>query len=457
MNNIYRTIAALAIGAAALTPAAAQNTYSGYFLDNYTYRSQMNPAFGADRNYIGFPGMGNINVAMRGNIHTSSVLYNLDGRTVLFTNPGIGVGEAMSKFHDHNRLQSNLRFNVLNAGFKAFGGYNTVGINAVANVAAGIPGSFFSLAKEGVANKTYDISNLRAHADAYAELAFNHSREIPQVKGLRVGAAVKFLVGMGNVDADFHKADLTLGENEWTARTDADIYASVKGLTYTTDVNKHTGHEYVSGADLDGFGPNGFGMAFDLGAQYEWTDWTFSAALLDLGFISWGNTRWATTGGLKTVNTDAFTFNVDDDAPNSFDNELDRLRDQFSELYELDDRGDKGTRTRMLGATLNVAARYALPVYRKLAFGLLNSTRIEGPYSWTQFRLSANVEPVRCFAAGANVAVGTFGWSFGWMANVSVLGFNMFLGMDHTLGKLTRQGFPVSSNASFNLGINFPF
>ncbi|MDE5720170.1 MAG: hypothetical protein K2I34_05315, partial [Paramuribaculum sp.] len=111
MNNIYRTIAALAIGAAALTPAAAQNTYSGYFLDNYTYRSQMNPAFGADRNYIGFPGMGNINVAMRGNIHTSSVLYNLDGRTVLFTNPGIGVGEAMSKFHDHNRLQSNLRFN----------------------------------------------------------------------------------------------------------------------------------------------------------------------------------------------------------------------------------------------------------------------------------------------------------------------------------------------------------
>ena len=163
MNTTYKKTIAILVSLMAMAAASAQNTYSGYFLDNYTYRSQMNPAFGSDRNYVGFPGLGNVNVAMRGNLHTSSVIYNLDGRTVLFTNPGIGVEEAMSKFHDHNRVQSNLRLNILNAGFKAFGGYNTVGINAVANVAVGIPGSFFSLAKEGVANKTYDISNLRAH------------------------------------------------------------------------------------------------------------------------------------------------------------------------------------------------------------------------------------------------------------------------------------------------------
>lgn len=33
----------------------------------------------------------------------------------------------------------------------------------------------------------------------------------------------------------------------------------------------------------------------------------------------------------------------------------------------------------------------------------------------------------------------------------------MFLGMDHTLGKLAKQGLPLSSNAAVNLGINFPF
>ena len=159
MKTLYIKSVALALCAMTMLSAAAQSTYSGYFLDNYTYRNQMNPAFGSDRNYVGFPGLGNVNVAMRGNLHTSAVVYNLDGRTVLFTNPAIGVSEAMSKFHDNNRIQANVKLSLLNAGFKAFGGYNTIGINAVANVGAGIPGSFFSLAKEGVANKTYAISN----------------------------------------------------------------------------------------------------------------------------------------------------------------------------------------------------------------------------------------------------------------------------------------------------------
>jgi hypothetical protein len=29
--------------------------------------------------------------------------------------------------------------------------------------------------------------------------------------------------------------------------------------------------------------------------------------------------------------------------------------------------------------------------------------------------------------------------------------------MDHTIGKLAKQGIPLSSNTEFNMGINFPF
>ena len=29
--------------------------------------------------------------------------------------------------------------------------------------------------------------------------------------------------------------------------------------------------------------------------------------------------------------------------------------------------------------------------------------------------------------------------------------------MDHTLGKLAKPGVPLNSNASFNVGLNFPF
>lgn len=310
--------------------------------------------------------------------------------------------------------------------------------------------------KEGVENKTYDISDFDAHADMYGEIALGHSHKLGDK--WRVGGAVKFLLGGANIDAKFNKAELTLGEDEWSAITNAEVQASVKGLTYEHDINKETGHEYVSGMDVDGTGLNGFGMAFDLGAEFKPNqDWAFSAALLDLGFINWNNNMVASTGGDKSFTTSTYSFNVDEDAPNNFSDEFDMMMNDLSALYELEDEGDAGSRTTTLGATLNLGAEFTLPVYRNLKFGLLNSTRIQGDYSWTEFRLSANINPVKPFSAGANFAVGTYGCSFGWLMNVNVTGFNMFVGMDHFMGKLTKQGLPLSSNASVNMGINIPF
>jgi hypothetical protein len=80
-----------------------------------------------------------------------------------------------------------------------------------------------------------------------------------------------------------------------------------------------------------------------------------------------------------------------------------------------------------------------------------------GKYSWTEFRLSANVAPTNIFSASANMALGTYGTSFGWLLNFHPSGFNLFVGMDHTLGKLAKQGVPLSGRANVNIGINFPF
>ena len=243
MKSLLRNIAIGGMMAAAMT-AAAQSTNSGYFTDGYTYRYQLNPAFGSDKGFVSMPALGNLNIAMRGNLHLSSVLYNVDGRTALFTNPNVSVEEAMSKFAEKNRIGVNLRLNVLSAGFKAFWGFNTVSINARADVNAIVPRSFFSLAKEGLTNKTYDIENLAARAKGYAEVGLNHSRDIRQVPGLRVGAAVKFLVGMANIDAYFNEAHLTLGRDEWIAQTNANIYANIGGFQFDHETNKK-GQQYA--------------------------------------------------------------------------------------------------------------------------------------------------------------------------------------------------------------------
>lgn len=443
-------------------PAGAQHTRSAYFTDGYLYRHEMNPAVGNEKSYISLPALGNINVALRGNLAFDNIIHNVNGHTTTFMNPAVDTRSFLKDIHDNNRLVSDIKVEILSAGFKAFGGYNTIGLNLRANIGANIPGSLFRLAKQGPENRSYDIRDLKAHADAYAELSLGHSRQWN--KKLRVGGALKVLLGGANMDADFQRARLTLGENAWTAVTNARLQSSIKGLTYKTKEKmrgaegEKTLHRYVSGMDVDGTGLNGFGLALDLGAEYKLNDtWTFSASLLDLGFIHWNNNMVASTDGDRPFTTDKYIFNADDHAHNSFSNEMDRLGESFATLYELNDKGDQGGRSKMLGATMNLGAEYTLPAWKKLSFGLLSTTRFQKDFGWTEFRLSANVAPVKILSGGINMAIGTFGCSFGWIANFHPKRYNLYVGMDHTLGKLAKQGIPLSGNGSVNVGMNIPF
>ena len=456
-----KSIIAVAIWGLA-SAATAQNLNSGYFTDGYLYRHTLNPAFGNDQSYVAMPALGNLNVGMNSNLRVDDILFNVNGRTALFLNPQVSTSEFLDGIHDKNKITENLRLQILGTGFKAFGGYNTFEINARQDLGLNIPGSLFRLAKEGIENKTYDISNFNAHAGGYAEIALGHSRQINDQ--LRVGAKLKVLLGIANIDANFKKAQLTLGENEWIGITDAEIQASIKSMKYEIEETERgpegeeTTHKYVSGLDIDSWGINGFGLAFDLGAEYKLNkNWAFSASLLDLGYIGWNNNYVASTNGERQINTDKYIFNVDEDASNSFENEADRLMEGLSALYELQDNGDMGSRSKALAATMNLGVQYTPDFYNKLSFGLLNSTRMAGKYSWTEFRLSANVAPTNIFSASANMALGTYGTSFGWLLNFHPSGFNLFVGMDHTLGKLAKQGVPLSGRANVNIGINFPF
>jgi len=460
MNKLVKSIIAT-IALMGVLPVSAQFTASGYFNDGYLYRHEMNPAISNEQSYIAMPGISNVDVAMRSNIGVKDVLFNRNGKTTTFLNPNVTADEFLKNVNDKNRTTVDAKVQILGVGFKGFNGYNHVGINVRTNVSTIIPGSLLRLAKEGVENKTYDISDFKAHADAYTEIALGHSHKIND--HLDVGATLKIILGGANVDAEFNKAQLELNEDQWQAVTNAKVQASIKGLTYKEETKmrgpdgRQTPHTYINDLDVKHTGLNGFGLGLDLGAVYTLDDsWRFSASLLDLGFISWSNNMVASTNGDKSFTTNAYLFNVDDDAPNSFDNEMDRLGEGLAGLYELQNNGDAGSRTTGLAATMNLGAEFTLPTYKDLSFGLLNTTRIHGKYSWTDFRLSANWHTGKLFSASANFAVGTYGASFGWMLNLHPNGFNLFLASDHTLGKLAKQGLPLSANGHVNIGINFP-
>lgn len=465
-NKIFITAALFAISATTM----AQGLNSAYYTTDYNARHTMNPAFGNEQDYISIPGLGNFNVSMHGNFGYQDVimnnpLYGQPGQKKMttFMNPYISAADALSGFSTgDNKITTNVDVTILSAGFKAFGGYNTVELNAKSRVGVILPYELFEFAKN-IGNQSYNIGDINVGAKAYAELAFGHSRNITEQ--LRVGAKVKVLLGIAAADVNLEnvKADFS-GTDRWTLSAQGKADVSMKGFTYQSETKEYKdetkgSYERVNDVNVDGAGLGGFGFAVDLGAVYKINqDWTVNAALLDVGFISWSNDMQAVNSGKPFIFEGFRDIDVSSkDAPTSMKNQGHGYSDQLADFANLQDNGDQGGRTTGIGATLNLGAEYNLPVYRKMTFGFLSSTRFNGPYTWTEARLSANWTPLKWVDGGVSFAVNSFTTSMGWVLNIHPKGYNFFIGMDHLLGKTSKEMIPLSSNASVALGMAVSF
>ncbi len=459
----YMMTAAMTLCGTAVT---AQTMNSAYFTGDYKYRHDLNPAYGNEQNYISWPALGNLNVSTHGNFGYGDVVMNnpmfgkgSDKKMTTFLNPYISSSDALSGFSKgNNRISGNVDITILSAGFKAFGGYNTIELGARTSFGMSLPYELFEFAKN-TGNKSYDIGDVTANATAFAQLAFGHSHQIGDK--LRIGAKVKFLFGGARADMKMEnlKADLT-ADDKWTVTGKATANVSMKGFTYLESEEEYNDpqrgtYRKVDDVDIDGAGLGGFGMAFDLGGIYKINrDWTVSAAVVDLGFINWSNNMQATNRSQSFIFNGFHDTAVKSDHTNSLDNQADKYGDQIADFANLSDEGDQGSRSTGFGATVNVGCEYTLPVYRKLTFGLLSSTRINGDHTWTEGRLSANVAPLKWLDGGINFAVNSYTASMGWVLNIHPKGQNFFIGMDHLLGKTSKEFIPLSSNASVCVGFN---
>ncbi len=472
--NIFFLFAAVALACLSL-PAKAQTLNSAYFTEDFKYRHMLNPAFGNEQNYIAVPALGNMSMQLRGNIGLKDLLFQdpTTGKySRTFMHPDVSTGAALSGINDVNRLQTNIDLTLLSAGFHAFGGYNTIEVNEKTMLGVMLPYELFEFAKN-IGNKSYTFDNFGARAMSYAEVALGHSRQLSS--SLRMGAKLKVLIGAGRADVNISGMKANLVGNEWRITTSGAVAdVNVKGIQFknTTDDYKQASrgsyeHIDLGETDVDGAGTSGFGLGLDLGAEYNFQNSSaealrtlrLSAALTDLGFISWSE-------GVQLVQKkQEFVFHgfhevpvKKEDAqgnpmPNQMEDQTDSYADQLSDFIALQE-GGHGGRTTSLAATLNVAAQYALPVYQPLSFGVLMQHRFFGDYSWTEGRLSANWAPLKWLDGGVSVAVGSFATSMGWVLNVHPAGVNFFVGMDHILGSLSKEGIPLNSNASICIGMN---
>ena len=260
MKNIKSIIVVAALGIT--STATGQNLNSGYFNDGYLYRHELNPVYGNEQNYVAFPILGNFNLNFNSSLKVSDLLYNVNGRTALFLNPKVDANEFLKNIKDDNRIAENLKLQVFGAGFKAWGGYNTIELNVHQNLYLDLPGDLFRLAKNGLENKVYDLSNLDARANAYGEISLGHSRQINDK--LRVGAKVNVLVGVARANVELENMTANLAGEEWEISGNAKAEVMMKGFQYVTEKKEYKSkpgeyYNQVTDFDIDGVGIGGFG------------------------------------------------------------------------------------------------------------------------------------------------------------------------------------------------------
>lgn len=463
MKQFVKYTAALLLAATA-TAAAAQDLRSSYFMQTSVNRHQMNPAL-LDEPYVGVPFLNNINIGTTGNIGLADFIYksNKPGYDLTtFMSPEVSASEFLGGLHGKNRLDVYLNYNIFGFAFRGFGGTNVVELNLKSNTNASLPYELFEFAKTAGAREHYSIDNLGVRSQNYVELALGHSRRIDD--RLKVGAKLKFLIGAAYADFRVDHMDLTLNENEWNISGDARLSAALGDTKFSYDdgsdpatVDPERGPK-VDGLDDYNFALPGFGMAVDLGATYRLTDdLTLSAAVTDLGFISWRNVNKASSRG-------EYTFSGFSDIWVSGENEGNKIGDQFEDLgddlnrvFSVYDDG-QGKRTQALAATINLGAEYVVPVYDKLRVGFLYTSRIHGLYSFHQGMLAAAVRPVKCFEASLNTSVSSTGWQLGGMLSFYKRGFNFYVASDRMIvGGVGKQYIPLHrSNVNVSLGMNIP-
>ena len=469
LSFTVRALAAFCMMAVCTLTANAQFLRTSYFMEGTHYRQQLNPALSPTRGYINIPVIGAFNAT----VGSTSIGYQDIMDIVDNSEDGdyFTSNDFMKRLNDENRLNLNISTDILSAGWyrgKNFWSFN-VGLRV--DMGASIPKSMFSFMREmnGFDLESFNWSDFNRNIgqesldiNAYTEVGVGYARAIND--RLTVGGRVKVLLGIGNLKLDVKNIGVnanlqgipaegidaiidnpSLAEQvRGTANinVEATLESSFKGLEL---VENEEGYIDEFDFDAGNMGIAGYGGAIDLGASYRvWDNLTVSAAILDLGFISWskGSTN------VAKANSDGLSF--DSNTPGDMERFADIVSNGEVLNYEMlnmeVNENEAESRKTWLHSTLVLGAEYAL-FNDKLAVGVLSTTRFVKPKALSELTFSANYRPRSWFNVALSYsAIQSAGKSFGLGVKVGPL----FLGTDYMfLGK-------NSNSVNGFLGLSIP-
>ena len=452
MKNIRYIFVALSVFVC-LQTSVAQSALSSYFLDGTLYNSKLNPAMKAERGYFSLL-LGNFSMGTKGNVGISNFLYPRgDNELATFMSGSVDADEFLNRLPTEAKIGFNLDETILGAGFRLLGGYASLGLSLHSSAVVSLPKGLFEFAKMGLKNSSYSFSGLNINTTNYAAATIGYSREI--YKGLRIGANLKYLIGLGHADISIDKLNVELNDQHWLIESHAQMQAAIFcEANPTMDKNN-----IINGVKLGKIMPSSTGFAVDLGFVYDMDSIVpglkLSAAINDLGYINW---KYMTSGQSTDARVEFNGFGELDynDVEGPVTAELERLGNDAAKMVEFNYDGTSAVKTE-LNSTMYLGAEYNMPFYKPLSVGVLYS-QCFSDYAcrqWYEARGFVNIAPLKWFELSVNYGYGTYGASLGWMLNFHPAGFNFFVGSDYMITKVTPQYIPVDNmNAHITFGLN---
>lgn len=463
--------------------ANAQFLRTSYFMEGTHYRQQLNPALTPTKGYFNLPVIGAVNATVGStSLGYQDIIDIIDDGDDFYTKP-----DFMNRLKGNNKLNVNFSTEILSAGWYKGKNFWSFNIGLRTDIGANLTKNMFSFLnqmetiEDNWRNSNYDISGQQLNINAYTEIGLGLSRQINS--RLTVGARVKALLGIGNMELKLNKiamsANLPTDQqiNQWSSESywsgssaeivakaqelkafdnyhanltvGAELKSSFKGL----ELKEEEGKDYVTDFDFDSgkLGIAGYGFGIDLGASYKILDnLTVSASILDLGFISWSKS----STKIASANPDPIDIKgstyagmIDPaNAQSSVTNALNQLQNDAENYMDLVTQGDvlnydmlqlevgdaKESRKSCLASTLVLGAEYGF-FNNKLAVGVLSTTRFVQPDALTELTFSANYRPKSWFNVALSYsAIQSAGKSFGLGLKLGPL----FVGTDYMfLGK----------------------
>lgn len=420
---------------------------TGYFVRNSTRGHYYNAAFAPDQGYVGIPVLSGINISLGANYGPSTFLFPLsNGKYGLFLNEEVDSDVFLSGLKDYSFTNLDFGYTVLDAGwYTGKDSFWTVSMGVDVNMDSSLPKELFRFLKNGMETdpQSYSIQNVAFGASAYSYVSLGYSRGLDDyVKGLRIGGKVKLLAAVSDIQANIERLDLNMSSQSWNVKTLGSAHVLGGGLVPAFDENG-----YVNGMSFDpsGLGVSGFGMAFDLGAEYTISEGTpvdglrFSVSVTDLGFVSYGKnkSRVFTTEG-------EFTFegfeNMGEEG-SDLNTQVDEVTNELIGLTHFEEQEVDKAQGGSLAATLHAGVDYSF-LDDKMNVGLLYSARFGRFLTENELTLAWNYSPVRSFNIALSYSLFKTHSTFGWLLTfVPTKGVGIFLGSDYTSLNYTALAF----------------